>query len=693
MPCSKPSDCEVTLKLQRLELQDVGRFGHLDQSLTGDLIGVVGKNGCGKSTILSSVHYAVTGDLSRLGNREAVALKRKHPQKQPFVKLTFTPENTADPASIVRWLPDGTKTGKRKLIYADKSWTIQDDIETQFMKWTGLASRAISDFVFVEQGALSDVLTTQPSKRAEILNRVLGIEAAESARKVISEHLAGLPAPPDTTVADALRARLCEAEAALIDASKALSFLPKVDHTGSGLDSNIVNQFYEQSKYDREVSRITTRIELVETDLAKPPLTPPDLTVLTEAEAVVKAWQDYAAAKATKAHLTAEATRLRKEADAIKVTPDPGPAPVEGVNLLALRDRKFGLEVLLQAEVGDSCPVCTHPLSVVLADRNTARATLDRLKDLENEFAEEKRKHARLFNQRLKEQTTVEANIAAAARWEAKAEAVVVPDKLPDTSEAVARAVIAEIAADQANYVRDAETRKANIKLLDDLSKELTRLVPSSNPRVTREEAEAAQSRLEAAGELEAKRRELVARVEALTESRDSVWLLLEKAQAQVDRSSGVAEWRKRVEAVRDLLHRDAAPADAAKAALEDLSIDLNNRLNHLAASFRVRVKDTGQLIADYHDGTTTTSVSTDRISWGEKVVLSLAWRIALLDRYAPNANVLCLDEPTHGLDRDRVAALRSALEAWKPHGAGRQFVIVTHDRTLLNVFDRVIEL
>ena len=41
----------------------------------------------------------------------------------------------------------------------------------------------------------------------------------------------------------------------------------------------------------------------------------------------------------------------------------------------------------------------------------------------------------------------------------------------------------------------------------------------------------------------------------------------------------------------------------------------------------------------------------------------------------------------------DGAVAFRAALEAWRPHGAARQFVVVTHDRRLFGVFDRVVDL
>jgi DNA repair exonuclease SbcCD ATPase subunit len=72
---------------------------------------------------------------------------------------------------------------------------------------------------------------------------------------------------------------------------------------------------------------------------------------------------------------------------------------------------------------------------------------------------------------------------------------------------------------------------------------------------------------------------------------------------------------------------------------------------------------------------------------------LSLAWRLAVLDRYAPRAGLLCLDEPTNHLDEARVAALKDAVDAWRLHGSDRQLIIVTHARKLAAACDKVIQL
>ena len=54
---------------------------------------------------------------------------------------------------------------------------------------------------------------------------------------------------------------------------------------------------------------------------------------------------------------------------------------------------------------------------------------------------------------------------------------------------------------------------------------------------------------------------------------------------------------------------------------------------------------------------------------------------------------VLCLDEPTYGLDDARILKLRAAIEKWRDNRNGGQLIIVTHDKRLLGAFDKVIEL
>ena len=234
---------------------------------------------------------------------------------------------------------------------------------------------------------------------------------------------------------------------------------------------------------------------------------------------------------------------------------------------------------------------------------------------------------------------------------------------------------------------------KVNAKQVEQLLSQVDKIRAQVVRTISAEEVEEAKRTMRTLREAVTVKRECYARLSTLKSSRNSLRTLLDKAERQAADSAHNAGWRKVLEEAKAVLHRDAAPSQAAKACLEDLTVDHNRRLECLGARYRVTVNHAGDLYAHYHDGTSTTRVHSMLLSGGEQATLGLAWRIALLDRYAPNVGVLCLDEPTNGLDRERVGCLKAALEAWKPHGSSRQFVVVTHDRSLLSVFDHVIEL
>jgi DNA repair exonuclease SbcCD ATPase subunit len=150
--------------------------------------------------------------------------------------------------------------------------------------------------------------------------------------------------------------------------------------------------------------------------------------------------------------------------------------------------------------------------------------------------------------------------------------------------------------------------------------------------------------------------------------------------------------WRGELETLRSVLHRDALPAAVAQKGLERLEDDVNRHLELVGADFRARVGAALTFRALFPDGR---DVPAERLSGGEKVVFALAWRLAVNARFAADVGVLCLDEPTAGLDADRLGHFRSALAGVRTlsEASGLQLVVVTHDRSLLGLFDHVIEL
>lgn len=685
------------MRLLSVTLQDVGVFNNASFDFDGNLIGILGPNGSGKSTLMSSLHYAVTGDLSRLGERDAVAKKRRHPGERPFVRLLFQPDaaNT-EPATIVRTLPDGPKSATRRLTYADQSWTSQADVNDRFERWTGLPLRSLSDFIFVEQGELARVVTSPPSSRAVIFQRLFGLMEAESARKAIDEHAATLPTPPDQTIVTETRVRLVEAEAAYKACQTEFDALPRQDlKLYDELNATIARYVSQQTALQEEAS-LVAKIDQLGEALKSPKPNLPDASDVERLRAYKKQWAEHAVKSSAYAQSCTALSEANRRLRTLTAVSEPGDVPVPSGELVELRGRKYAYEVVagVDGELDGRCPVCRNALTPDVQDRETAADRLQRLVDLERQFNKavvnynESVKRYRAYTaQRDECERVVDAAFNTMTRLGAE-----VPNP-PDLSLKDVELLLRK--HDQAAHackVRDNEDA-ANRDKIKQLTAHLDHVRVALRDRVSQEQGEAAQRERDVLREQSAVRRACEAKLTTLKNSRNALKTLLDRAERQASESAYVVGWRRVLDETKAILHRDAAPAQAAKACLEDLTVDLNHRLECLGARYRMTVNHAGDLYAHYHDGTSTTRVHSQLLSGGEQATLGLAWRIALLDRYAPNVGILCLDEPTNGLDKERVVALKAALEAWRPYGSSRQFVVVTHDRSLASVFDRVIQL
>lgn len=662
------------------------------------MIGILGGNGAGKSTILSAIQYAVTGDLTRLGGRQAVNILRSIERTAPpFVHLTFRPDGTKPlSATIARFPAFGAKLGSRTLLYPGDRYTTSDEVDRKFTEWTGLTPKLLSNFVFVEQGKVAEVVSAPPAERAKVLHRLFGIDAAAHAREASGDHLAGLPGDPGTEVLDALRVRAVEAASAHAQAASDLARMPPPRlPVVRDADQALVARHSRQQGWLADLARLEGRLAEVERILAAegPPVPDydkeRDLFRMREQWRVCREYDGRTAEIQNKIKVVSSRLARVQEAPSAPPSPEVSPALAEG------RRRRFAWEVLAAAASHDhTCPVCTGPLNPTEDTASKALKLLSALEVLEHDYAAAQEAVAAYNRTCAVQAETREREHQALHRFQTElaAHTAAEPARPPLSSGEVEAAIRAR-QQEQGAYNRAQSERRAAVADQAHLRLAIAQAKQELDPVVTDDKYNNALARLEADNTLDADNRVAKARLKALKEAHDSAADAVARAERVQAASEAVMGWRQVVEETRAVLHRDAAPADAAAGCLALIVGDINARLGHLAARFRVRVTEDGKIYADYKDGTTSTTIPAELLSGGEEAVLGLAWRFALLDRYAPRAELLCLDEPTHGLDRDRVVALRSALEAWRPHGSGRQVVVVTHDPNLLGAFDQVIDL
>lgn len=166
----------------------------------------------------------------------------------------------------------------------------------------------------------------------------------------------------------------------------------------------------------------------------------------------------------------------------------------------------------------------------------------------------------------------------------------------------------------------------------------------------------------------------------------------LERRQADEESSARVfariEQHRGALQRVSQAFSRTGVPFETAGDYLEDLEPAVNSCLAAFKADFDCKVD---RQTLDYVCNIGGESLPGKRLSGGQGCLLTLAFFLSVATRWGPG--VLCLDEPTAGMDRRRVESMRDALANLRSGGSPVQILVVTHERSLLPSFDKVVEL
>jgi DNA repair exonuclease SbcCD ATPase subunit len=170
----------------------------------------------------------------------------------------------------------------------------------------------------------------------------------------------------------------------------------------------------------------------------------------------------------------------------------------------------------------------------------------------------------------------------------------------------------------------------------------------------------------------------------------------LAKASAEATRLRRASQ---RVLALKELFHWNALPRDLAEDYLRRAVGGANVLLDQFGANFRVEVGESLGFLVRMKSSASTDGYGQPfpaaRLSGGEKVIFSLAFRVMVNSMFAGDVGLLVLDEPTAGLDDGNLSCLDNAFDKLRElsSSSGLQVIVVTHEHRLAQLFDRVHEL
>ncbi len=164
--------------IKELKLKNFGVHKDVNFNTEGKrIIGLLGKNGSGKSTILNAIKYAFTSEIP--GTIES---NLRSGSKSGFVEIKFM--YGGETGTIKRTIG---KASKASLVWKGTSLTVKKDIENSLFEILGVDKKSLSSAVFLSQGSLNNLLFGSDSDREELFVKVMNMSYCQKFAEVIDQ--------------------------------------------------------------------------------------------------------------------------------------------------------------------------------------------------------------------------------------------------------------------------------------------------------------------------------------------------------------------------------------------------------------------------------------------------------------------------------------------------------------------------
>ena len=173
--------------LKRLVLENYKQHSSIDQTFSGNVIGIIGDNGSGKSNLLGAMHFALAGEQPGFKKTDLL----KWGTTSGHVELWFSHNGVE--GHIYRSLNGSEATFK----FGDDKYVGISKVAEGIIEHLNLDKDLLKQTVFVRQAEIDDILFTEPRIRELAFQRLCGIGEAAKINKQLGEILSTLATPPN----------------------------------------------------------------------------------------------------------------------------------------------------------------------------------------------------------------------------------------------------------------------------------------------------------------------------------------------------------------------------------------------------------------------------------------------------------------------------------------------------------------
>ena len=172
--------------LSKLHLENFKKYTTYDIEFGEGLVGIIGKNGSGKSTIFEAILFGLYGESKKRGNKELVRNATASTKDAVVIELDFEFESTE--YKVQREFRGKALSANAKFFKnGSLTTTGAKEVTSAIVKLTGMSKDAFMHTLFASQKELTSLSTLKNEERKKMIRKLLGLEKIDFVEKELVE--------------------------------------------------------------------------------------------------------------------------------------------------------------------------------------------------------------------------------------------------------------------------------------------------------------------------------------------------------------------------------------------------------------------------------------------------------------------------------------------------------------------------
>ena len=173
--------------LCNLKLENFKRYTSYEIDFGEGLVGIIGKNGSGKSTIFEAILFALYGELKNKGYKEVIRNAHATTKDPVIVELNFEFESIE--YKVIREFRGKALSANAKFYKNGELITTgAKEVTASIMSLTKMSKDAFLHTLFASQKELTSLSTQKPEDRKKMIRKLLGLEKIDFVEKELVER-------------------------------------------------------------------------------------------------------------------------------------------------------------------------------------------------------------------------------------------------------------------------------------------------------------------------------------------------------------------------------------------------------------------------------------------------------------------------------------------------------------------------